>query len=155
MTATYAAPDLEATAALAGRMARRLVSDGPPSVVIGLRGPLGAGKTTFVQGFVRALAPDRDMYVTSPTFAIAQIYDTTPEVRHLDLYRLDHPDELEAIGHRELYYEPGIALVEWIDRVPELTPKDWLEVEIMVGEDEARTFEVTGHGGLERLAGLF
>ncbi len=147
--------DLAATDAVAAKLAKVLVEHGPSSVVIGLVGPMGAGKTTFVQGFVRALAPDRDIYVTSPTFAIAQIYDTNPEVRHLDLFRLEHPEELEAIGFRELYYEPGFALVEWIDRIPELTPKDWIEVELRVREDDRRVLHLTWHGGLHGSLGHF
>lgn len=144
--------DAEATQRLAGALARHLAAHGPESVVLGLVGDLGAGKTTFVQGFVAGLAPDEDHYVTSPTFAIAQAYDTTPPVRHLDLYRLADYDELAAIGDRELLDAPGFALVEWIDHIPEAAPPEWIELRLTVVGADTRRLEAVGHGAsLQRL----
>ncbi len=145
-------PDAEATQAFAARFARHLAAHGPESVVIGLIGDLGAGKTTFVQGFVAGLAPDEDHYVTSPTFAIAQAYDTTPPVRHLDLYRLADYDELAAIGDRDLLHAPGFALVEWIDQIPEAAPPEWIALRLAVADGDVRRLEATGYGAaLSRL----
>ncbi len=152
MTRTWTLPDVDATQSWAAAFARFLVAHGPASVVIGLIGDLGAGKTTFVQGFVAGIAPDEDLYVTSPTFAIAQVYDTDPPVRHLDLYRLGDYDELAAIGDRDLLDAPGFALVEWIDQIPEAAPPEWIALRLTVTDDDARRLEVTGHGA--RLAAL-
>lgn len=143
-------PDAAATQAWAGRLAVHLRDRGPECVVIGLSGDLGAGKTTFAQGFVAGLAPGRDLYVTSPTFAIAQSYDTEPPVRHLDLYRLEDFDELAAIGYRELFYAPGFALVEWIENVPEAVPEERVSVRLTVLEDDSRRAELVGHGAALR-----
>lgn len=136
----------EETKALAGRLARTLSEAAGEGVLIGLIGELGAGKTTFVQGFVEALPGGADLYVTSPTFAIAQQYETTPPVRHLDLYRLSSLDELEAIGYREHYYGPGLCLVEWIERIPEAIPARWVEIRLAVEASDVREIDVRPHG---------
>ncbi len=144
----------EQTQAVAGALARGcrdLLQAAPEAnVFIGLAGDLGAGKTTFVQGFVEALAPGEGRQVTSPTFALVQRYPTAPPVTHLDLYRLSGLDELEAIGFRELYHDPGVTLVEWAERVPEALPASRLDVRLGVAAppapDEHRDLEVRAHG---------
>lgn len=115
------APDAAATRAAGAEIAARLRA---PAVVL-LRGGLGAGKTTFAQGFLGHLGVDG---VRSPTFTLVQEY---PEVGvfHADLYRVEHPDELVAIGLDERLGE-GIWLVEWPDRDEEMWPTDHLEVSI-------------------------
>jgi tRNA threonylcarbamoyl adenosine modification protein YjeE len=121
-------------AALAARCRAHLGARGPDAhVFIALAGDLGAGKTTFVQGFVGALdrAVARD--VTSPTYALVHRYPTEPQVTHLDLYRLDDLAGLEAIGYRDLYHGAGITLAEWADRVPEALPRARLEVRLEPG----------------------
>lgn len=127
--------------ALAGEAKRR-----PEGILIGLSGELGAGKTTFVQGFVEALPGGRGLYVTSPTFAIAQQYGTDPPVRHLDLYRISSLAELESIGFREQYFAPGFALVEWVERVPEAIPPEWIEIRLAVDQADVREIHVRAHG---------
>ncbi len=123
-----------------------------PSTLIGLSGDLGAGKTTFVQAFVKALAPDEEHFVTSPTFAIVQSYETEPPVTHMDLYRLSTLADLEAIGYRDHYFASGVTLVEWSDRVPEALPLEWIDVHFTVLPSDMRAIRVRGHGDrLERL----
>lgn len=101
--------DLE-TEAVGAELARRLK---PPLVVL-LHGELGAGKTTFVRGFVGALAGGQSVTVQSPTFALARTYATTPPVHHLDLYRLEGAAGLEELGLLELLRdERAFSLVEW------------------------------------------
>jgi tRNA threonylcarbamoyladenosine biosynthesis protein TsaE len=135
---------------LAGAAASR-----PDGILIGLTGDLGAGKTTFVQGFVEALPGGEGLYVTSPTFAIAQQYGTVPPVRHLDLYRISTLAELEAIGYRELYFNPGFTLVEWVERVPDAFPAEWMEIRLAVDPSDVREIAVLPHGeGLATLVGM-
>jgi tRNA threonylcarbamoyladenosine biosynthesis protein TsaE len=147
----------EDTRAVAKELARRAAAsllDGRlTSLVIGLSGELGAGKTTFVRGFVEGLDPARAAEVVSPTYAIVQPYATRPPVRHLDLYRLRSLAELEAIGYRELYFAPGVALVEWIEAVPAAIPRDWVEIRLAVDREDVREIRAEAHGeGLAHVA---
>ena len=156
---TLALADGEATAALSRRLAARV----RPGDVIALSGDLGAGKTTFARAFINALPdPDRapgeaaDEEVPSPTFTLVQIYRRQPaDVWHLDLYRLEHPEEAYELGIEEALGQ-AILLIEWPERLGALLPRERLDIELRFAEAEgARTARVTGCGGwAERLAGL-
>lgn len=100
------------TEILAGRLAGLL----KPPMVLALKGDLGAGKTTFVRGFVRALSGGEPIRVQSPTYALAKTYQTTPPVHHIDLYRMDRSAPLEDLGVEELIYDPhAFICIEWPD----------------------------------------
>ena len=98
-------------------LAERFVRQHDPRGLVGLRGELGAGKTRFVRGVVRALGGDeRD--VSSPTFAIVNEYNCAGRaVAHVDAYRLTGEDELETIGWEELLDRCDILLIEWPQRI--------------------------------------
>jgi len=91
--------------------------------VISLEGPLGAGKTTFVKGLAEGLGCGADE-VSSPTFTLVHEYPSgrLPFV-HLDLYRLDEPQELAALGFDDLLTGQTIAAIEWGDKFPEALPQ--------------------------------
>lgn len=143
---------VEETRALAGKLGRAIrchLEEAPSrdlSLLLGLSGELGAGKTAFAQGFVAGFAPDRELDVTSPTFAIVQTYATEPPVTHIDLYRIGSLEELEEIGYRDHYYAPGVTLVEWISRVPEAIPTEWIEISLAVLASGVREIRVEPHG---------
>jgi tRNA threonylcarbamoyladenosine biosynthesis protein TsaE len=98
---------------------------------VALVGPLGAGKTAFVQGLAEGLGVDPGE-VASPTFVIASEYPETRGLRlvHADLYRLESEAELEAAGFRDLLAPDVVLAVEWADRFPDALPRDRLEVRI-------------------------
>ena len=79
--------------------------------VVLLVGSLGAGKTTLVQGLVAALGGHQP--VTSPTFTLAHRYKTTPQVTHVDLWRLEHLQEVVDLALEEELEEGGVVIVEW------------------------------------------
>jgi tRNA threonylcarbamoyladenosine biosynthesis protein TsaE len=109
--------------------------------VVLLHGDLGAGKTTLTQGIARALGIRGP--VTSPTFTLVSEHRLPKPVRgierlyHLDLYRLNDPDELESIGYEDyLAPEDGVSIIEWPERAGNWLPDRALIVEILpAGED--------------------
>ena len=103
--------DLDATAALAGRLAPEL----KPGDVIGLSGPLGAGKTTLVRLVLRALGV-RDE-VPSPTFNLVLTYPSRiGEIWHFDLFRIENAEEVYELGVEEAFSE-AVSLIEWPERM--------------------------------------
>jgi tRNA threonylcarbamoyladenosine biosynthesis protein TsaE len=94
-----------------------------PGDVITLSGPLGAGKTSIARGLLAALGLGGE--APSPSFAIVQPY-APPEVRfpvlHVDLYRIDNPDEIEELGLDEALSD-SLLIVEWPERAPGLWPQ--------------------------------
>ncbi len=87
-----------------------------PGLVIGLTGDLGAGKTTLVQGIARGLGIAAR--VTSPSFTLVNIHDQGRlPLFHLDLYRLETPEQVIAAGLEQYLDHPqGVTVVEWIER---------------------------------------
>lgn len=90
------------------------------AVVVGLSGHLGSGKTTFTQFVAKALGVDET--VTSPTFVIMKAYETDNDhfhrLVHIDAYRLERPEELEALNFEKLIAEPhSLILIEWPENV--------------------------------------
>lgn len=104
------------------RLGEKLASLARPGDVLLLNGPLGAGKSCFSRAFIRSLLQDPRLSVPSPTFTLVQTYEAPAgfEVWHYDLWRLTGPQALEELGWDEAL--GGIVLVEWPDRLEELTP---------------------------------
>jgi tRNA threonylcarbamoyladenosine biosynthesis protein TsaE len=104
---------------------------------IALFGALGAGKTTLTRGLLRGLGHAGD--VASPTFPIVQVYDP-PDTRiplwHVDLYRIEHPSELDEIGLDDARDEAALV-IEWPERLPALWD-DALRLTLSVEPDGAR-----------------
>ena len=86
-----------------------------PPLLVSISGELGAGKTTLVQAICRGYGVQEE--VTSPTFALVHEYEASRSpVHHLDLYRLERPDELDALGWDEIVGARALVLVEWPER---------------------------------------
>lgn len=116
--------DSAATEAL-GKLLGRYAADGD---VFCLTGDLGAGKTLLSRGVAEALGVSSED-VTSPTFAIMNVYQGTElEVRHFDLYRLNRPEELEDIGFDEYAGGDGVTLIEWAELFSEQLPEEYLQI---------------------------
>lgn len=137
---TIPLPDVEATGALAARLARLLV----PGDAVLLEGPLGAGKSELARRLLRAAAGDPGLEVPSPTFTLVQTYDLpTGTLHHFDLYRLDGPADLAELGWDEA--REDIVIVEWPDRLGPLAPPQALRIAMAPGETEdARVATLSG-----------
>lgn len=105
--------------------------------VVGLTGPLGAGKTTLIQGIAEGL--EVKDYVTSPTFIIINEYQGRLPFYHIDLYRLDEEAEIEDLGIEEYFNRGGVCVIEWVEKLKELKPKniETIEMEI-ISENERK-----------------
>ena len=91
--------------------------------VVGLKGPLGSGKTTLARAILRAATGDPDLIVPSPTFTLVEVYDTPRGTYwHFDLYRLEAPQQAYELGWEEAL-AGGIALIEWPERLGSLLPR--------------------------------
>ncbi|MGH9185815.1 MAG: tRNA (adenosine(37)-N6)-threonylcarbamoyltransferase complex ATPase subunit type 1 TsaE [Acidimicrobiales bacterium] len=106
-----------------------------PGDVILLGGDLGAGKTAFAQGLARGLGVTES--VTSPTFMLARQYLGRLVLHHLDVYRLDHMEELFDIGLPELLDEGAVTVIEWGDAIAAALPPDYLEIKFAFDDDDA------------------
>jgi tRNA threonylcarbamoyladenosine biosynthesis protein TsaE len=97
-----------------------------PGVVVGLVGPLGAGKTHLIAAIAEGLGATR-YAVSSPTFVLIHEYDAKFPIFHFDVYRLSGAEEFEALGASEYFRSQGVCLVEWADRVADSLPLDtWM-----------------------------
>ena len=94
---------------------RRFGKSARAPLVVTLAGDLGAGKTTLVQAICEGYGVTEE--VTSPTFALINEYASPRSpVHHVDLYRLDRPDQLDSIGWDELFGGRALVLIEWPER---------------------------------------
>jgi tRNA threonylcarbamoyladenosine biosynthesis protein TsaE len=106
--------------------------------IVACCGALGAGKTTFVQGFAEGLEVGRDNYVRSPTFALVHAYHGHIPLYHFDFYRLSSYFEVRDIGFEEYLEADGVVIIEWADKFPEILPLMRLEVSIRIADSDRR-----------------
>jgi tRNA threonylcarbamoyladenosine biosynthesis protein TsaE len=138
----------DATRALASSVAAACV----PGDVLLLSGDLGAGKTTFAQGFGRALGIDEP--VTSPTFTLVRQYEVAEGpgglrvLLHADVYRLEHLAEVADLGLGQLVEDGGVALVEWGEAAEPVLGDGALRLRLEADpdDDDRRTVTVSADG---------
>ncbi|HXU06462.1 MAG TPA: tRNA (adenosine(37)-N6)-threonylcarbamoyltransferase complex ATPase subunit type 1 TsaE [Polyangia bacterium] len=129
------------TQAIAERLGRLLAAGD----VLALVGPLGAGKTTFVQGLARGLDVPPDRHVASPTFALVNEHPGRVPLVHADLYRIEDARELAELGLVDAFDRAAVA-IEWLDRFPDAAPADRLEIAIDFAPDDGRRLTLTPTG---------
>ena len=130
----------------------------PSPFAIALKGDLGSGKTTFVQGLAKGLGVADTYYVTSPTFNIINEYPAKGiRLCHLDLYRLGSADELEYIGFDDLGGPEDIIVVAWPEFLEEMQFKFDLEILFEFDADYNRVISLSpsGQTGINLVSNLF
>jgi len=143
----------EQTLALGEQMGKN-ISRG---ICIALKGELGAGKTTFVQGLAKGLGVSEKYYITSPTFNIINEYPARSfTLCHLDLYRLGSSEELEYIGFDDLVDRDHVIVVEWPQILNDISFEFDLELNFEFDNDYNRiiSFFATGQPGSNLLSSL-
>jgi tRNA threonylcarbamoyladenosine biosynthesis protein TsaE len=143
----YHTNSAEESRRLGAEFARRLRAGD----LVVLRGELGAGKTTFVQGVASGLGVREE--ATSPTFVLIIEHEGTLPVLHLDAYRLENYcfDAIRDAGVPDfLDREDAVKLVEWPERIADFLPRPRFEIELRAGDSpEARVITITEAGAEE------
>jgi tRNA threonylcarbamoyladenosine biosynthesis protein TsaE len=121
--------DDAATEAIGAALAQALPEGSPQALCVHLQGDLGAGKTTLVRGFLRALGATGA--VRSPTYGLLESHAVPPwSVLHLDLYRLRDPTEVLGLGLRDHDLPRTVWLIEWPERGGAQVPPPDLRIEL-------------------------
>ena len=111
------------------------------SELVFLHGDLGAGKTTFVRGYLRALG--HRGAVKSPTYTLLEQYALGEvAICHFDFYRIFDPRELDYMGLDELLAEPAVKLVEWPSKAGDKLPAAQIEVCLCIAQEGRRAAAV-------------
>ena len=131
--------NLKETLNLGEKLSRKL---NPQSIVL-LQGPIGAGKTSFVQGIAKGLSISED--ITSPTFALSHHYNSgiIPLI-HLDLYRLEDISSAKEVffsEEEEANQSKAILVIEWPELVEEFIENYW-KIEISYAKKYGRHYEI-------------
>lgn len=131
----------EETQSFAQNLAKDFLGKGG---VIALMGELGAGKTTFTQGFVKGLGITEK--IISPTFILMrqhQIPKSNQIFYHLDLYRLEGQINIEELGLKEIFENPkNIILIEWAEKIKGILPKNTLMVVFKKNSEQSRQINI-------------
>jgi len=136
MSASLATSSPEETDAAGQRLGATL----GPGDVVALSGELGAGKTVFVQGLVRALGVTSG--ATSPTFVLVNEYRGRLPVHHVDAYRTASLAELLDLGVEEMMDGDGVTIIEWAERLEPMLPARAVRVRIAGVGDEPRRITI-------------
>ena len=119
-----------------------LISNLPKSGVVLIEGQMGAGKTTTVRNILASLS--NDSFQGSPTFSLVNEYRSKSglAIFHFDLYRIEHPSELQAIGIEEYFEKNSLSFVEWPEKSMDFLPDEKIWMYISVGNNNERIIEL-------------
>lgn len=101
-----------------------------PGDVIALIGDLGTGKTCLTQGIARGVGIAPGEVVNSPSYILINEYTGTLPIYHIDLYRLDAPEDIAELGLTEYMAGAGICIIEWAERMADALPDTCIEIRI-------------------------
>ena len=126
-------------------LGKRIANAVNPGTVILFYGDLGAGKTVMTKGIAAGLGITE--MITSPTFTIMQEYEGgRMPLYHLDVYRIEDPDEMEEVGLNEYIYGNGLTVIEWAEQIEDILPDDAIKITIErnVENPEDRDIRIEG-----------
>ena len=110
--------------------------------IVALIGDLGAGKTTLIQGIAKGLKVDN--WVTSPTFTIINEFKGRLDLYHVDLYRIERPEDIEDIALEEYFSKNGVTVIEWADKIKELLPERSIMINMDHISENERKIDIRG-----------
>jgi tRNA threonylcarbamoyladenosine biosynthesis protein TsaE len=113
----------------------------PKKVCILLIGNLGAGKTTLAKGIIQGLGVAEPDEVASPTYTLIHEYGEG-RVYHIDLYRLDTPEQIATLGLDDILDREAVVLIEWGERFPVFIPKQRIEIRLSAIGEHERQIEI-------------
>jgi tRNA threonylcarbamoyladenosine biosynthesis protein TsaE len=113
--------------------------------IVCLYGDLGSGKTVLTKGISSGLGVDKDT-VASPTFVILRQYKGKLPVYHFDLYRLNSPGDILDLGYEEYFFDEGISVIEWADKLGRLLPREFLRIQLLVAGKNKRKLKISAQG---------
>ena len=114
---------------------RKIGKNAAPGLIIAFYGDLGAGKTAMTKGIAAGLGVT-DL-VVSPTFTILYSYENGRlPLHHLDVYRIDDPEEMEEIGLDDCFDGQGVTVIEWAENIEELLPEETVRITMTRGDGE-------------------
>jgi len=110
--------------------------------VVALIGNLGSGKTILTKGIAKGLGVKNPRYVNSPTFVIIKEYKGRLPLYHFDLYRLNRSSVIDTENFEEYFYDDGVTVIEWADKIRRLLPKKFIEIRLKVIGENIRKIEI-------------
>ena len=123
-------------------LAQNIESEKFPNMVICLNGELGSGKTVFVKGFASSLGISDN--ITSPTFNIVKEYlNGELPLYHVDAYRLEGKDDSLLTDYMK---KDGVVIIEWAELVVDVLPKERLEIEFRLVDENTRVLILKPYG---------
>ena len=114
--------------------------------VIALTGDLGSGKTVFVQGLASGLKIPKEYYITSPTYTLINEYPGRVPLLHVDLYRINNPDDLKETGFYEILHGQSVVAIEWADRLHQNILSEYVRIHFEILDDESRKIRIIANG---------
>jgi len=115
-----------------------------PCDIVCIDGDLGSGKTHLTKGIALGLGIDE--HITSPTFNIVNEYEGRIKLYHFDVYRVNDPDEIAAIGFDEYIFSNAVSVIEWSDYIKELIPDEHIQINISNESETRRSINIQFFG---------
>ena len=113
--------------------------------IVCLFGELGSGKTVLTKGIGFGLGVRKNK-VISPTFVLIRQYQGRMPLYHFDLYRLGNPGDILGLGYEEFFYDEGVSVIEWADRLKRLLPQEFLKIELCIKGNKERLLKFAAQG---------